>query len=70
MENTVKIYTTATASILGEKIAKCIGQPLRQIHSERFSDGEIFVRFNESVRGQTVFLISKVNMPMKTFLKC
>jgi ribose-phosphate pyrophosphokinase len=69
MENSVKIYATATASKLGEKIARCMGQPLKQIHSERFSDGEIFVRFNESVRGQTVFLISKVNMPYENFFE-
>jgi len=66
---TVKFYTTSTAIKLGEKIAAHLGQPLNQIHTEKFSDGELFVRFNESVRGQTVFLISKVNMPYENFFE-
>jgi len=66
---TVKFYTTSTAIKLGEKIAAHLGQPLNQIHTEKFSDGELFVRFNESVRGQTVFLIAKVNMPYENFFE-
>jgi ribose-phosphate pyrophosphokinase len=69
MENKVKIYATSTALQLGEKIAASFGQPLMMIHTERFSDGELFVRFNESVRGQTVFLIAKVNMPYENFFE-
>jgi ribose-phosphate pyrophosphokinase len=69
MENNVKIYATSTATQLGERIASCLGQPLIKVHTERFSDGELFVRFNESVRGQTVFLISKVNMPYENFFE-
>lgn len=66
---TVKFYATSTAIKLGEKIAAHLGQPLNQIHTEKFSDGELFVRFNESVRGQTVFLIAKVNMPYENFFE-
>ncbi|GHN00596.1 ribose-phosphate pyrophosphokinase [Cytophagales bacterium WSM2-2] len=38
-------------------------------HVEKFSDGELFVKFNESVRGQVVFLIGKINMPYENFFE-
>ncbi|SKC60810.1 ribose-phosphate diphosphokinase [Ohtaekwangia koreensis] len=69
MENAIKIYATSTAVTLGTKIAKYLQLPLHSVHTEKFSDGELFVRFNESVRGQTVFLISKVNMPYENFFE-
>lgn len=69
MENSIKIYATPSAVSLGKKIADYLKSPLHQVHTEKFSDGELFVRFNESVRGQTVFLISKVNMPYENFFE-
>jgi ribose-phosphate pyrophosphokinase len=69
MENKIKLYATSTAWQLGEKIASCLDQPLMKIHTERFSDGELFVRFNESVRGQTVFLLARINMPYENFFE-
>ena len=69
MENSIKIYATPSAVSLGKKIAAQVQLPLHQVHTEKFSDGELFVRFNESVRGQTVFLISKVNMPYENFFE-
>ena len=69
MENSIKIYATPSAVSLGKKIAAHLQLPLHQVHTEKFSDGELFVRFNESVRGQTVFLVSKVNMPYENFFE-
>jgi ribose-phosphate pyrophosphokinase len=69
MENSIKLYATSTAHELGRKIAQCLNQPLYHTHKEKFSDGELFVRFNESVRGQTVFLIAKVQMPYENFFE-
>jgi ribose-phosphate pyrophosphokinase len=63
IENNVKLYATSTAVKLGDQIAKHLGLPLNKIHTEKFSDGELFVRFDESVRGQTLFIIAKINMP-------
>lgn len=63
MDNNIKLYATTTAVKLGEQVAKHLNLPLHRIHAETFSDGELFVRFNESVRGQTLFIIAKINMP-------
>lgn len=69
MDNVIKLYTTSAACHLSEKIAQALGVPLNRIHTEKFSDGELFVRFNESVRGQVVFLVAKVHMPYENFFE-
>jgi ribose-phosphate pyrophosphokinase len=69
MENTIKIYATSIAQNLGKAIAAQLGLPLYATHTEKFSDGELFVKFNESIRGQIVFLITKINMPYENFFE-
>jgi ribose-phosphate pyrophosphokinase len=63
METTFRIFNTSSANELGKSIAGMMKAELGKLHTEKFSDGEIFVRFDESVRGHTVFLIARVNMP-------
>jgi ribose-phosphate pyrophosphokinase len=65
----IKLYVTPGARALGSKIATHLHIPLGEVYSEKFSDGELFVRFDESVRGQTVFLLSKINMPYEHFFE-
>jgi ribose-phosphate pyrophosphokinase len=69
MENSIRIYATSSSIKLGEKVCAILNQPLHKIHREKFSDGELFVRFNESIRGQTVFLIAKAQMPYENFFE-
>jgi ribose-phosphate pyrophosphokinase len=69
MDNLIKLYATSTAFTLGGKIAQALDVPLHRIQTEKYSDGELSVRFNESVRGQVVFLIAKVNMPYEHFFE-
>jgi ribose-phosphate pyrophosphokinase len=64
-----KLYATPSAKALATRIAAHLRVPLGEVYCEKFSDGELFVRFNESVRGQTVFLISKINMPYEHFFE-
>ena len=69
MDASVKLYATSTGTYLAKKIAVILGIPLYKIHSEKFSDGELFVRFDQSVRGQTVFLLAKIDMPYEHFFE-
>ncbi len=48
---------------LAEKIADSIGVPLGILESKRFSDGEIWVKYGENIRGRDVFLIQSTNPP-------
>jgi len=69
MDHPIKLYATSTAVKLAEKMAAHLKLPLNLIQTEKFSDGELFVRFNESVRGQTVFLVAKAHMPYENFFE-
>ncbi len=48
---------------LAEEIAAHLAQPLCQVTIRRFVDGEIFVRIDENVRGQDVYIIQPTNPP-------
>jgi ribose-phosphate pyrophosphokinase len=48
---------------LAEEIAAHLAQPLCQVTIRRFADGEIFVRIDENVRGQDVYIIQPTNPP-------
>jgi len=63
MENNYKIFATRNAQTLGSEIAKQFNTELGALHCQSFSDGEVFVRFDESIRGKTIFIIAQVNMP-------
>jgi len=68
MEN-IKLYATRSAQNLGEAIATHLKMPLNLTQAEKFSDGELFVKFNESVRGQIVLLIGKIHTPYENFFE-
>jgi ribose-phosphate pyrophosphokinase len=53
----VKLFSGTNSRYLAEKIAHFYGKKLGAITQQRFSDGEIHVSFDESVRGCDVFLI-------------
>ena len=48
---------------LAEEIAAVIGIELCRAKVDRFADGEIFVRIDENVRGNDVFIIQPTNAP-------
>lgn len=61
--SSVKIFAGKGSQPLAEKIAKVYDQPLGSMTSQKFSDGELHVSFNESVRGCDVFLIQSTVPP-------
>jgi len=54
---------------LAEEIAAFLGQPLCEVSIRRFADGEIFVRIDENVRGQDVFIIQPTNPPAENLVE-
>lgn len=52
-----KIFSGTNSSYLAEKISKSLDTPLGNLNVERFSDGEFAVSYEESIRGQYVYLI-------------
>ncbi len=54
---------------LAEEIARQIGVDLCKTTVSRFSDGEIFVRIDENIRGQDVFIVQPTNPPAENVME-
>lgn len=59
----LKIFAGNSHSELAKEIAKKLGVELGDAHVSRFSDGEISVSINETVRGADVFVIQSTSPP-------
>ena len=69
MESNAKIFSGTGSEYLAEKIAKKFGEPLGKVNIQRFSDGEIYVEFKESIRGRFVFLIQSTYAPSDNLME-
>jgi ribose-phosphate pyrophosphokinase len=67
--NKVKLFAGSGTEELAEKIAESYGKELGDKTLARFSDGEIQPFYNESVRGNDVFLIQSTNTPSDNLLE-
>ena len=54
---------------LAEEIAKQLGVGLCKLTCTRFADGEIFVRIDENVRGNDVFIVQSTNPPAENVME-
>jgi ribose-phosphate pyrophosphokinase len=69
MESNAKIFSGRASRYLAEKIARKFGEPLGKIKVQQFSDGEIGVEFEESIRGKFVFLIQSTFAPTENIME-
>lgn len=60
----LKIFALNSNKPLAKKIAKAVGVPLGKISVDRFSDGEIRINIEESIRGDEVFIIQSTSAPV------
>lgn len=65
----VKLFSGTQSRYLAEKIADHYGQPLGNLHVNRFSDGEMQPVINESVRGAFVFFIQSTFSPTENLME-
>ena len=49
---------------MAEKIAESVGVPLGKTSVDRFSDGEIRINIEESIRGDEIFIIQSTSAPV------
>jgi len=69
MHPNVKIFSGKNSQYLAEEIAQKFGEPLGKINIQKFSDGEIGVEFQESIRGQFVFLVQSTFAPTDNMME-
>ncbi|MCB0718130.1 MAG: ribose-phosphate pyrophosphokinase [Bacteroidetes bacterium] len=60
-ERPLTIFSGRSNRVLGERIADSFGQPLGAVTLKNFSDGEIYVRFEESIRGTDLYVIQSTH---------
>ena len=60
MQKSMAIFSGSVSPELADKIADQLGVDLGSVKLEKFSNGEIYARYLESVRGADVFLIQSV----------
>lgn len=69
MESQVKLFSGIASEALAEKIAISYGKPLGKLAHYRFSDGEIQESYEESIRGQSVFVIQSTMPPADNLME-
>src|ERR1051325_378731 len=69
MQPSAKIFSGTGSQELAEQICKRFGCQLGRINIQKFSDGEIYPVFNESVRGDYVFLIQSTHSPTDNLME-
>lgn len=69
METQVRLFSGIASEGLATKIADAYGQPLGKLSHYRFSDGELQVSYEESIRGQSVFVIQSTMPPADNLME-
>jgi len=64
-----KIISGTANPALADEVARHLGVDLAKTTSTRFSDGEIFVRIDENIRGSDLFIIQSTNPPADNILE-
>ena len=65
----IKIFSGLSNVPLAEKIVKRLGKPLGSVEFKRFSDGEIWVKYGENIRGSDVYIVQSTNPPAENILE-
>ena len=63
MDEHLKIFTGRSNPILAQGIAESLGKKLGDLSIKTFSDGELWIKFEENIRGSDVFIIQPTNSP-------
>ncbi|SEN82898.1 ribose-phosphate pyrophosphokinase [Mesobacillus persicus] len=64
LDPNLKVFTLNSNKALAEEIAKVIGVELGKCSVSRFSDGEIQINIEESIRGCDVYVIQSTSSPV------
>lgn len=69
MSNSVKIFAGSASEDLGTRIARAYGQELGNLKMSKFSDGEFQISYEESIRGNDVFIIQSTFPPSDNLME-
>ena len=69
MNNSLKIFSGRSNPILSQKIVESLGIELGQLNIQNFADGELWIKFEENIRGTDVFIIQSTNSPAENIME-
>ncbi|MBN1464605.1 ribose-phosphate pyrophosphokinase [candidate division KSB1 bacterium] len=64
-----KIFAGRSNPDLALKIAECLNKPIGHVITKNFSDGEIWVKYEENIRGTDVFIVQSTNAPADNLIE-
>ncbi|MCO4658857.1 ribose-phosphate pyrophosphokinase [Streptococcus infantarius subsp. infantarius] len=59
-----KLFSLSSNVEIAQKIADEVGVPLRKVSTRKFSDGEIMINIEETVRGDDIYIIQSTSYPV------
>jgi len=68
-KNKLKIFSGRSNLPLAEKVSSCLGQELGKVSIQTFSDGELWIKYEENIRGHDVFIIQSTNGPSENIVE-
>ncbi|MDO4635503.1 MAG: ribose-phosphate diphosphokinase [Streptococcus sp.] len=63
-ENQLKLFSLSSNIEIAEKIATEMNVPLGKVSTRQFSDGEIMINIEETVRGDDIYIIQSTSFPV------
>lgn len=69
MQNTLKIFSGRSNLALAQGIVDVLGMDLGDVTIRTFADGELWVKYEENIRGQDVFIIQSTNEPADNLIE-
>ena len=69
MNNSLKIFSGRSNLILSQKIVESLGIELGQLNIQNFADGELWIKFEQNIRGTDVFIIQSTNSPAENIVE-
>ncbi|MGT2935970.1 ribose-phosphate diphosphokinase [Streptococcus castoreus] len=60
----IKLFSLTSNLPIAEKVSEASGIPLGKISSRQFSDGEIMINIEETVRGDDIYIIQSTSFPV------
>lgn len=69
MDSTPLIFSGSSNPELAKKIADYLSLPLGTVDLKRFSDGEIWAKYKENIRGREVFIVQSTQPPAENLME-
>jgi len=69
MPHSLKLFSGTSNPELAKSIASELGVDLGRCEMKRFSDGEIWVKYTENIRGCDVFIVQSTNPPAENLME-